>query len=63
VWRDGKDSKEFEICTAGLEFESGHTPLERVWDSQGFIYSPEPIKYALQGVCSNQKKSSRNMLF
>jgi len=34
-----------EICTAGLEFESGLASLVRVWNSRGFIHSPGPIKY------------------
>jgi len=42
VWRDGKES---EICTAGLEFESGRASFIRAWDSRGFTHSSEPIKY------------------
>jgi hypothetical protein len=40
VWRDGK---ELEICTAGLEFESGRAPLVRVWNNKS-IYILMPLK-------------------
>jgi len=54
VWRDGKES---EICTAGLEFESGRAPLVRAWDSRGFTHSPEPnkIRFSKNKVYSNKK--------
>jgi hypothetical protein len=45
AWRDGK---ELEIYTAGLEFESGRTPLVRAWDSRSFTRSSGPTKYAFQ---------------
>jgi len=41
TWRDGKG---LEIYTADFEFESGHAPLVRAWNSQGFTRSPEPTK-------------------
>ena len=41
MWRDGK---EFKICIASLEFESGHAPLVKTWDSWGFTRSPRPTK-------------------
>jgi len=44
-----RDDKGLEICTAGLEFESGRAPLIRAWDSRSFICSPGPTKYAFQG--------------
>jgi len=47
AWRDGKG---LEICTAGLEFESGRAPLVKAWDSRGFTCSPEPTKCAFCGV-------------
>jgi len=52
------DGKEFEICTAGLEFESGRASLVRAWDSWGFTRSLEPIKCAFweDGFSSNPKK-------
>ena len=46
--RAQRDGKGFEICTAGLEFESGRALLLRVWDSQGFTRSPGPTKYAFR---------------
>ncbi|XP_024462734.1 16 kDa phloem protein 1 [Populus trichocarpa] len=46
---NGND-KGFEICTAGLEFESGRALLVKDWDSRGFIRSPGPTKYAFQGM-------------
>jgi hypothetical protein len=55
AYRDGKG---FEICTAGLEFESGHAPLVRAWDSRSFTPSSEPTKCAFRGgeVSRIQKK-------
>jgi hypothetical protein len=56
-------SKGFEICTAGLEFESGRAPLVRAWDSRGFTPSPGPTKCAFRGgeVSSNPKKKKKVM--
>jgi hypothetical protein len=45
-----RDGKGLEICTAGLEFESGRVPLIRAWDSWGFTRSPESIKYVFRRV-------------
>ena len=54
-WRD---DKKLEICTVGLEFESGRTPLVRTWDNWSFTCSSGPIKYAFRGsVFSNPKIS------
>jgi len=52
------DGKGFEICTAGLEFESGRAPLVRAWDSWGFTPSPGPTKCTFREgeVSSNKKK-------
>jgi hypothetical protein len=44
------DNKGLEICTAGLEFESGRAPLVRAWDSWSFTRSPGPTKCAFRGV-------------
>jgi len=57
-----RDDKGFEICTAGLEFESGRAPLVRAWDSRSFTPSPGPTKYAFQGgeVSSNSKKKKKS---
>ena len=48
----------FEICTAGLEFESGRVLLVRAWDNRGFTRSLGPIKCAFREgeVSSNPKK-------
>jgi len=55
TWRD---DKKLEICTVGLEFESGRTPLVRTWDNRSFTCSSGPIKYAFRGsVFSNPKIS------
>jgi hypothetical protein len=40
------DDKELEICTVGLEFESGRTSLVRACDSWSFTCSPGPTKCA-----------------
>jgi hypothetical protein len=55
AWYDGKG---FEICTAGLEFESGRVPLVRAWDIRGFTRLPEPTKYAFRrwGFLESKKK-------
>ena len=45
TWRD---DKELEICTAGLEFESGRTSFVRAWDNRGFTHSSGPTKCAFQ---------------
>jgi hypothetical protein len=42
VWRD---DKEFEICTASLEFESECTSIVRAWNNGGFTRSLKPTKY------------------
>ena len=39
-----------EICTAGLEFESGRVPLVRVWNSRSLTRSPGPTKYVFRRV-------------
>jgi hypothetical protein len=39
-----------EICTAGLEFESGRTPLVRAWNSRSLTRSPGPTKYVFRKV-------------
>jgi hypothetical protein len=45
-----RNGKGFEICTAGLEFESGRVPLIRAWDSWGFTRSPGSVKYVFWNV-------------
>ena len=57
VWRGGKG---FEICIAGLEFESGRAPLVKAWDSRGFTHSPEATKMHCpgDGISSNPKKKN-----
>jgi hypothetical protein len=57
------DDKGFEICTAGLEFESGRAPLIRAWDNRSFTRSPKLTKCAFpgDGVFSNPKKSLRGV--
>jgi len=50
VWVSKEDGKRFEICTAGLEFESGRALLVRDWDSRNFTRSSGPTKYAFQGM-------------
>jgi hypothetical protein len=57
VWRDGK---ELEICTAGLEFESGRAPLVRAWNSRGFIRSHGPTKYIFQKIKFPQIQKKKN---
>jgi hypothetical protein len=47
AWRD---DKRLEICTAGLEFESGRAPLVKAWDNRGFIRSPGSTKYTFSRV-------------
>jgi hypothetical protein len=47
AWRD---DKRLEICTAGLEFESGCAPLVKAWDNRGFIRSPGSTKYTFSRV-------------
>jgi len=44
------DGKGFEICTAGLEFESGCAPFERIWNSRGFTPLPGSTKCDFQEV-------------
>ena len=39
-----RNDKGFEICTAGLEFESGCAFLVRAWDNQSFTRLPELTK-------------------
>ena len=62
-----RDGKGFEICTAGLEFESGRAPLVRAWDSRGFTRSPRPTKCAFRGVgfprIQKKKLLSRRLYF
>ena len=45
-----RDGKGLEICTAGLEFESGRVSLIRAWDSWGFTRSPGSTKYVFRRV-------------
>jgi hypothetical protein len=47
AWCDGKG---FEICIAGLKFESGRAPLVRAWDNWSFTRSSRPTKYTFQEV-------------
>jgi len=47
AYRDGKG---FEICIAGLEFESGRASFVRAWDSRDFTPSPGSTKYAFQKI-------------
>jgi hypothetical protein len=55
------DDKGFEMCTAGLEFESGRASLIRAWNSRGFTRSPEPTKCTFQevGFLRIQKKKRK----
>jgi len=50
------DDKGLEICTAGLEFESGRASLVRAWDSWGFSRSPRPTKCTFRGWGSSNPK-------
>jgi hypothetical protein len=43
-------TKGFEICTAGLKFESGRAPLIRAWNSRDFTLSFGPTKCAFREV-------------
>ena len=42
------DDKEFQICTAGLKFKSGHIFFIRVWNNQDFTRLSRLTKYAFQ---------------
>jgi hypothetical protein len=42
------DGNGLQICTAGLEFESGRAFFIRVWDSRDFTRSPGSIKCAFR---------------
>jgi hypothetical protein len=44
------DGNGLQICTAGLEFESGRALFIRAWDSRSFTNSPGSIKCAFRGV-------------
>ena len=44
------DDKEFQICTAGLKFKSGHIFFIKVWNSQGFTRLSRLTKYAFQEI-------------
>jgi hypothetical protein len=55
------DDKEREICTAGLEFESGRASLVRACDSWSFTRSPGPTKCASRrwGFLKFKKKKNK----
>jgi hypothetical protein len=51
------DSKKLEICTAGLEFESGHVFFVIAWNNRDFTCSPWPTKYVWDFLKSKKKSS------
>ena len=58
----GRDvnSKELEICTTGLEFDTERASLVRVWDNRGFTCSSRPtLRFSRNKVSSNPKKKKK----